>query len=97
MTQWTEDVISAEIAGTLDGLLYQRVRRTPDAVAYRGYDAARKLWTETTWREVGQATARWQAGPSTLTMTALNSYPAARNRRANARDSFLSSSAKRLL
>ena len=35
MTQWTEDIISAEIAGTLDGLLYQRVRRTPDAVAYR--------------------------------------------------------------
>jgi long-chain acyl-CoA synthetase len=61
MTQWTEDIISAEIAGTLDGLLYQRVRRTPDAVAYRGYDAARKLWTETTWHEVGQATARWQA------------------------------------
>jgi len=61
MTQWTEDIISAEIAGTLDGLLYQRVRRTPDAVAYRGYDAARKLWTESTWHEVGQATARWQA------------------------------------
>jgi long-chain acyl-CoA synthetase len=61
MTHWTEDVISAEIAGTLDGLLYQRVRRTPDAVAYRSYDAARKLWTETTWHEVGQAAARWRA------------------------------------
>jgi long-chain acyl-CoA synthetase len=61
MTQWTEDIISAEIAGTLDGLLWQRIRRSPDAVAYRGYDAARKLWTETTWHEVGQATARWQA------------------------------------
>lgn len=61
MTQWTEDIISAEVAGTLDGLLYQRVRRTPDAVAYRSYDAARKHWTETTWHEVGQAAARWRA------------------------------------
>ena len=61
MTQWTEDIISAEIAGTLDGLLYQRVRRTPDSIAYRGYDAGRKLWTEATWRDVGRATARWQA------------------------------------
>jgi long-chain acyl-CoA synthetase len=29
MSQWTEDIISAENAGTLDGLFYQRVRRTP--------------------------------------------------------------------
>lgn len=61
MTQWTEDIISAEIAGTLDGLLYQRVRRTPESIAYRGYDAGRKLWTEVTWRDVGRAAARWQA------------------------------------
>jgi long-chain acyl-CoA synthetase len=61
MTQWTEDIISTEIAGTLDGLLYQRIRRSPDNIAYRGYDAERKRWTQTTWREVGQATARWQA------------------------------------
>jgi long-chain acyl-CoA synthetase len=61
MTQWTEDIISAEIAGTLDGLLHQRVRRSPDAVAYRGYDAARKLWSDVTWNDIGRATARWQA------------------------------------
>jgi long-chain acyl-CoA synthetase len=61
MTQWTEDIISAEIAGTLDGLLYERVRRTPDAVAYRSYDAVRKLWAETSWNDVGRATAHWQA------------------------------------
>jgi long-chain acyl-CoA synthetase len=61
MSQWTEDIISAEIAGTLDGLLYQRVRRTPDGIAYRSYDATRKGWTETTWIDVGRAVARWQA------------------------------------
>ena len=61
MMQWTEDIISAEIAGTLDGLLYERVRRNPDTVAYRSYDAVRKLWAETSWNDVGRATARWQA------------------------------------
>ncbi len=61
MTQWTEDIISAEIAGTLDGLLYQRVRRTPDNLAYRSYDASRQIWAETTWSDVGRATARWRA------------------------------------
>jgi long-chain acyl-CoA synthetase len=61
MTQWTEDIISAEIAGTLDGLLCERVRRSPDSVAYRSYDAARKLWTESTWNDVGRVTAHWQA------------------------------------
>ncbi|MGB7931813.1 MAG: AMP-binding protein, partial [Gammaproteobacteria bacterium] len=61
MTQWTEDIISAEIAGTLDGLLCERVRRTPDTVAYRSYDAARKQWTESSWNDIGRATARWQA------------------------------------
>ena len=61
MTQWTEDIISAEIAGTLDGLLYQRIRRTPDNLAYRGYDASRQNWAETTWSDVGRATARWRA------------------------------------
>jgi long-chain acyl-CoA synthetase len=61
MTTWTEDIVSAEIAGTLDGLLYQRVRRTPDAVAYRSYDAVRKLWADVTWNDVERAAARWQA------------------------------------
>jgi long-chain acyl-CoA synthetase len=65
MTQWTEDILSAENAGTLDGLLYQRVRRTPESIAYRSYDAGRKLWTEATWRDVGRATARWQAALAT--------------------------------
>ncbi len=60
MAQWNEDIVSAEIAGTLDGLLYQRVRRTPEALAYRHFDAASKQWLDTSWREVGDAVARWR-------------------------------------
>ena len=60
MTEPTEDIISTEIAGTLDGLMLQRVRRTPDNVAYRSFDAASKTWRDTRWKEVGEQIARWQ-------------------------------------
>ena len=61
MTLLTEDIISDEHAGTLDGLLYERVRRTPDITAYRSYDTASRSWIDTTWGEVGREVARWQA------------------------------------
>ena len=61
MSSWTEDIISAEIAGTLDGLFDQRVRRTPESTAYRSFDAHSKLWRDTSWGEMGQAVARWRS------------------------------------
>ena len=57
----TEDIISTEIAGTLDGLLYQRVRRTPETMAYRSYDTDSRRWRDTSWREVGEEVSRWHA------------------------------------
>ena len=60
MALLTEDIISAEHAGTLDGLLHERVRRTPDITAYRSYDASSRSWIDTTWGEVGSEVARWQ-------------------------------------
>ena len=61
MTSITEDLISTEIAGTLDGLMAQRVRRTPDTIAYRHFDADSKAWCDTSWGEVGEQISRWQA------------------------------------
>jgi len=61
MAPITEDIISTEIAGTLDGLMVQRVRRTPDNIAYRCFDADSKTWRDTSWREVGEEISRWQA------------------------------------
>lgn len=60
MNGWTEDVISVEEAGTLAGLFQERVRRTPDAVAYRSFDKARESWCDTTWREMAEEVACWQ-------------------------------------
>ena len=61
MTQWTEDVISAENAGTLDGLFTQRIRRTPELTAYRSFDPDSKQWQDTSWGAMGEAVARWHA------------------------------------
>lgn len=60
MDELTEDIISAEIAGTLDGLMVQRIKRTPDSIAYRSFDADSKSWRDTRWSEVGEQIARWQ-------------------------------------
>ncbi len=58
----TKDVISPEQAGTLYGLFVERVRRTPDRVAYRYF--ANNTWQQYTWREMGNEVARWQAALS---------------------------------
>ncbi len=55
------DIISPDIAGTLSGLFQERVRRSPDAIAYRFYDDKRQAWVQSTWAEMGTEVARWQA------------------------------------
>ncbi|HEB59473.1 MAG TPA: long-chain fatty acid--CoA ligase [Gammaproteobacteria bacterium] len=47
--------------GTLDALARERIRLSPDSVAYRSWDPATKEWVDTTWEEMGQRVARWQA------------------------------------
>ena len=61
MTQWSEDLIPIERARTLDGLFYQRVRRSPGRVAYRYFDRGTDTWCELTWAEVGAQVALWRA------------------------------------
>jgi len=61
MALMTEDIISTENAGTLDGLLYQRIQRTPDIMAYRSFDPEARVWRDTSWEKVGSEVARWRA------------------------------------
>ncbi|ABA57338.1 AMP-dependent synthetase and ligase [Nitrosococcus oceani ATCC 19707] len=56
--------ISPETAGTLVGLFQERVRRTPNAVAYRHFDPKQRSWQETTWAEMATEVTRWQAALS---------------------------------
>lgn len=61
MTTAKTDYISAEQAGTLYGLFLERLARSPDHIAYRSYSNQTKDWYNTTWRDVAQQVARWQA------------------------------------
>ncbi len=60
MTHHTSDIIPLETARTLAGLFRERVRRSPDAIAYRYFDESSKLWKDTTWAEMAAWVARWQ-------------------------------------
>ncbi|MET0054714.1 MAG: long-chain fatty acid--CoA ligase, partial [Candidatus Thiodiazotropha sp. 6PLUC10] len=58
--EWSEDLIPLEQAGTLDGLFFQRMRRTPDVVAYRHYERNRKQWYELSWGDMARHVERWR-------------------------------------
>lgn len=60
MSDALEHVISVEAADTLDGLLRERVKRTPDAVAYRDYNVQHSNWRDYTWAQIDYQVARWQ-------------------------------------
>lgn len=55
------DIIGVDEAGTLHGLFRRRVERTPDAVAYRQYDADGEVWNSYSWEQLGGMVARWRA------------------------------------
>ncbi|WP_428609328.1 AMP-dependent synthetase/ligase [Sedimenticola sp.] len=61
MHQWTEDLISVDLAGTLDGLFLQRMKRTPERTAYRSYERKTGQWCDYSWREMGERIAGWRA------------------------------------
>lgn len=60
MTQWSEDLITPEQAVTLDGLFYQRLKRTPGELAYRYYNRQNKSWEDLSWAQMGEAISRWR-------------------------------------
>ncbi|MGD9000245.1 MAG: AMP-binding protein, partial [Granulosicoccaceae bacterium] len=62
----TEDIITAEAAGTLDGLLLERARRNPDDVAYIQFDKTRREWQKTSWAGAVHEIGRWRAAMAGL-------------------------------
>lgn len=53
--------ITPEEAITLHGLFLERVRRTPETLAYRYFDTQNNIWKSFTWGEALVQVARWQA------------------------------------
>ena len=64
MVALAKDVISPEQAGTLHGLFLERVRRSPDKIAYRYF--RQNAWRDLSWREMEVEVARWQAALADL-------------------------------
>ena len=60
MADLQEDLINAEQAGTLDGLFYERVRRSPGLTAYQDFDRQTAGWRDSTWADVARQVARWR-------------------------------------
>ncbi|HET8807239.1 MAG TPA: long-chain fatty acid--CoA ligase [Methylophaga sp.] len=52
--------ISPETAGSLPGLLFERLRRSPKQTAYQFFDASSNTWQKLNWHQVGFEVARWQ-------------------------------------
>jgi long-chain acyl-CoA synthetase len=55
------DIIQPTTAGTLDGLFQERVRRSPESIAYRYYDNDKNIWVDFTWSHMEREIRRWQA------------------------------------
>jgi long-chain acyl-CoA synthetase len=60
-TTKNQDAISPSQAVTLHGLFLERVRRTPDKIAYRYFDARQSVWVDLSWAQMRDQVARWQA------------------------------------
>ncbi len=55
-----DDLIAAGLAGTLWGLFRERLRRCPDAVAYRDFDNTASRWRDHTWSTISDRVDRFR-------------------------------------
>ena len=55
-----ESLISPAQAATIPQLFNERVKRSPDAAAYRFFDALNGVWTEISWSGMARQVGRWQ-------------------------------------
>lgn len=61
MAGWNEDLISPDSVGTIDNMFVERVRRSGDKAAYKGFDRGTQSWMEFSWNQMADQIARWQA------------------------------------
>ena len=55
-----ENIIPVETVKTLDELFRERVKRSPQMIAYRSYDLTSEKWLDHTWEQIESEVARWQ-------------------------------------
>ncbi|MFC1748641.1 AMP-dependent synthetase/ligase [Pseudomonadota bacterium] len=60
------DFITPEVARILPGLFCERLKRSPNAVAFRHFDKTFHGWSELTWSQMAAEISRWQQAIKTL-------------------------------
>jgi long-chain acyl-CoA synthetase len=58
------DIIGESAARTIPGLFRERVARSPEAIAYREWDAAARQWQDHSWRDMARLIRRYRAALS---------------------------------
>jgi long-chain acyl-CoA synthetase len=61
MTHNSDHIITPDEAVTLHGIFLERVKHSPDSIAYRYFDVQQNAWLTLTWSQVRDQVARWQA------------------------------------
>jgi len=56
----TSDFISESVAATLPALFSERVKRSPEKIAYRQYVAEADTWQSYKWNQIYQLVCRWR-------------------------------------
>ena len=69
MRETTNHSISAKTAHTLDGLFRERIRLTPDAIAYRSFDKTTQQWLDHSWQDMADYVSRWQTALKKLKLS----------------------------
>lgn len=64
-SDFPKHAIGLHEAQTLDGLFRARVKRTPDAEAYRFFSNRANQWQQMSWQQVSDQVERWQAALDT--------------------------------
>jgi long-chain acyl-CoA synthetase len=55
------DYIKLKDADTIGRVFQERVKRSPEAIAYIQYEEEQETWQETSWKTMAQLVVRWQA------------------------------------
>ena len=60
-----QDIITTQDAQTIPALFRERVKRTPQNIAYHYFDKDHKIWQSLTWADMSAHVAHWQAAFAT--------------------------------
>ncbi len=61
MADLQQNIISPKTVGNLHNLLLERVRLSPDFLAYRCFNTEENQWADLNWRQMADEVARWKA------------------------------------